>query len=348
MWMGKTGNIFTETLLERCALQLAKMKEARNLCKAAERGGSSSPDIEDDDEAGIEVDYVFCEVFVFASETNLFGPGEPLHYKKQASSKGRGESRGKGKTYGRTDDASFSTICNEKEQLNKNSLRIYSVGNSRLKRYFDTFHKDGDIMDPYRGEINSNGGVSLKSIKPLKVDAEKDINDKVIASTSTKFNEIQKHYSNQASAHVEVTYLHEYVEQNIDETISDDLRCDSDDQVESSIAKIMVLRQLIIKHDKFWVTNRSMEIKISLEQEQGEHDQSIQEIIDTELEDDFFKLQSFTTERATRLHTFNKSIIPLPDLAGILPDLAGITIDHDIENRRDAIGIGEFTYDDLF
>jgi len=71
MWMGKTGNQYTETLLERCAMSLAKMKEERNLARSAEKGGSAAPQDTAKDKS-IEIDYISVK-FSFLQRRRISG-----------------------------------------------------------------------------------------------------------------------------------------------------------------------------------------------------------------------------------------------------------------------------------
>ena len=86
----------------------------------------------------------------------------------------------------------FSTICDPTAQLNRNSLHIFDIGDKRLRSYYDLFHNEtGDLHDPHCTEDKTNGGVSLKSVKPFSTDTEKDnTRMKVEQSTITKFEVI--------------------------------------------------------------------------------------------------------------------------------------------------------------
>ena len=111
-WLGKTGNKFTGTLLERCALTLATRKEVLNVAgrSGVNAGGSteSAPD-----EESVHVDYIFCEVFVFAMETNLFGPGPPRHCNTRGASKGRDKGRRRGE--GTAEVVTFQTCLSQEK-----------------------------------------------------------------------------------------------------------------------------------------------------------------------------------------------------------------------------------------
>ena len=75
MWLGKTGNAHTGTLLERCAVMLGQLKRDKNIARTFLHADSANAREKED--AKLYVNAIFCEVFVFAMEANLFGDGPP-------------------------------------------------------------------------------------------------------------------------------------------------------------------------------------------------------------------------------------------------------------------------------
>ena len=123
-WLGKTGNKFTGTLLEQCALTLGTRKDLLNVAgrSGVNAGGSteSAPD-----EESVHIDYISCEVFVFAMETNLFGPGPPQHCNTRWASKGR-ERKGR-RQKGVVEVVTFQTcLLQEKMDLAQSVIQQHS------------------------------------------------------------------------------------------------------------------------------------------------------------------------------------------------------------------------------
>ena len=313
-WLGKTGNKFTGTLLERCALTLATRKEVLNVAgrSGVNAGGSteSAPD-----EESVHVDYIFCEVFVFAMETNLFGPGPPRHCNTRGASKGRDKGRRRGgdrisrhfSNMFIAGEDGFSTICDPTAKLNRNSLRIFDIGDKRLRSYYDVYHKTGDLHDPHRTEDETNGGVSLKSVKPLSTDAEKDNRMKVERSTTTKFEVINSNYTvNELDT--EITYLRDYIVTNINGQFTDDLLPPSRVK-DNCVAKVIVLRNIIIgANGSDWINVRKEEITnaIEIERHQGGDANSIERIITEELANEFYNLSSYTDSKRFKSFSFSR------------------------------------------
>ena len=354
VWLGKTGNKFTGTLLERCALSLTKRKVDRDLARSANTGGSMPYEL-DEEEIGVDVDYIFCEVFVLAIESNLFGPGEPLHMKKQGCSKDRGvgDHRTSFFAYSNESDDDFSTICDVRAHLNKDSLAIYSTGVSRMSEYFNVFLKEGDLGDTYRSEDADNGGVSLKSVKPLRKDADEESDMRISRATSTKYDVINDNYDS-GELDGEILYLYDQLGDNVQqEGVSRTSK-------EIKIASVMKLRHEIKTLNRAWVSTRESEIYAIIESERGEQHNSIQDILKAELNNGFFRLDLYDTEKATKLHTFKrKKYIDASDLNSDDEDGSG-TFDSDIDppvpalvgdntttsrtRSRNSIGLGQYNF----
>ena len=307
----------------------------------------------DEEEIGVDVDYIFCEVFVLAIESNLYGPGEPLHLKKQGCSKDRGV--GDHRTffpYSNESDDDFSTICDMRAHLNKNSLAIYSTGVRRMSEYFNVFLKEGDLGDTYRSEDADNGGVSLKSVKPLRKDADEESDMRISRATSTKYDVINDNYDS-GELDGEILYLYDKLGDNVQQEGVSRIK-------EIKIASVMKLRHQIKTLDRAWVSTRESEINAIIESERGEQHNSIQDILNAELGNGFFRLDLYDTEKATKLHTFKrKKYIHASDLNSDDEDGSG-TFDSDIDlpvpalvgdntttsrpRSRNSIGLGQCNF----
>jgi len=298
MWLGNAGSKHTGTLLERCALLLVQRKNQRNLEREAVKVHSTKSN-EHEDKEELYVDAVFCEVFVFATETRLFGPGEPLHCAKRTSSKERGEGEVRAFKYGPYyESGEFTSICDKKVRLNKEMLRIFSIGKGRLADYFDVFLRTGDFDDPFRPEDDENG-VSLKSVKPLEEDAQHESKMKIVRSTSTKFEVLDQNYLARDLVD-EIHYLNEVIG-------DDGPHEEAGGTKEENIAKVIVLRLRMKAKNKEWADEREQMVEEEIERQNGQ-DVPIETIMEEELNNSFFMLDHFTCEKALALHTFKREL----------------------------------------
>jgi len=299
--MGNTGNKHTCTLLECCALMLARRKEQRNLARAALMGNSATPDKTNDDAEGIAVDYIFCEVFLFAIETNLWGPGEPRHCAKRSNSEKQGEGDRRMLNFMRCYDGEnkeFTTLCDHEKHINKNMLRIFSTGDSFMKDYFNVFMKNGALDDPHHSEDPEQGGVSLKAVKPLAEDAKEDSRMKIVRATSLEYEIIKKQYLAD-ELKCELEYLNSLVATEREQPV---VRTK-----EENIHKVIVLRMFIMNINQNWERDRRSEIEIEVALSTAEDDASINEIMENELQNEFFTLGSYSSPKANESFNFRAS-----------------------------------------
>lgn len=208
-------------------------------------------------------------------------------------------------------------------------------------------------MNPYRGEDDGNDGVSLKSIKPLREDAEKDDKSKINRAVSIVYKEIDTSYA-AFEIFDEVKSHHAYIKDKIDAEISDDLSFKGQVKDEN-IAKLILLRKKIMRADPDWAFRRQSEVKDEINLERGEGSRSIAEMVATELNNGFFQLDLYTTDMATAMHSFTENNYyddasangdsDRPTNDDPLPDLANMHLNND--GHEDSIGIGDFDFSDF-
>lgn len=297
VWLGKTGNKHSMALLERCALTLVDRKKNRNLgCTNKHKGDQV-------EEGDVGIDSIFCEVFVFAVDCNLFGKGPPKHFKNRSSSSKRDISR----EFTNNDEDGFATICDANEKLNKEIISIFSIGEDRLKRYFNAFTKNGKHLEPYHSEDERHGGVSLRSIKPLLKESNEFRNAQVKRSVTVKQKDIDKWY-NRDELKIELEELIKYYKETIDNDLDDNFK--PEDTKESNIPKLIMLRKMIIKSDPNWSSTRINEIKRKMVEEDSEQE-DIGTMITNELDSKLFRLprdrcdKTYSLNRLTHIEQYN-------------------------------------------
>jgi hypothetical protein len=291
VWLGKTGNKHSMALLERCALTLVDRKNNRSLgCTNKHKGDQEL------EEGDVGIDAIFCEVFVFVVDCNLFGKGPPKHFKNRSSSTKRGISR----EFTNNEDG-FSTICDANEKLNKEIISIFSIGESRLKRYYNAFTKNGKHLETYRSEDERHGGVSLRSIKPLVRESKEFWISQVKRSVTVKQKDIDRWY-NRFDLKMELEELIKYYKETIDNNLDDNFN--PGDTKESNIPKLIMLRNMIKSHVPNWSTRRMKEIEEKMEEERGAHDLDIEVMIARELNTKLFRLPAH--DRYDQIHTLKR------------------------------------------
>ena len=305
MWLGKTGNAHTGTLLERCAVMLGQLKRDKNIARTFLHADSANAREKED--AKLYVNAIFCEVFVFAMEANLFGDGPPMHCKKRASSRQKGaDGATRASNYEEfTSGSDFSCIClgSDKKQvkLNKELLRVLNIGERRVMDYYDTYMVHGDLDDPSRSE--GPDGVSLKSVKPLKRDIENDIKSKIERTTSTKLGDIGKFYT-KAELDDEIYYLNSVLLE-LDPCANPQRKGKLKDESQS---KVFLLCLQIIELDETWVERRTAEVKEEILREMSGYEDSVEDIAAAEINNPFFSFTHHTTtKKGTRMFTFKRA-----------------------------------------
>ena len=172
MWCGKYATAHHHNLVQQVAATLnerkkLKMEGARN----TKRGDHDSDD-------GLEINRVFCETLIFATETNIWKVGADVQ-QMEGSSNTTSQQRS---NTAPTIDSSSSTrpsLAPKFESfngipLNTDILFCLSTGTNRAKEYFKRFLVDGEWSESTRSENESEGGVSLKKIDGTVAEDEKE------------------------------------------------------------------------------------------------------------------------------------------------------------------------------
>ena len=285
MWLGKHGTAHTATLLERCAVTLVNRKEARASARRLYTGGGDSEIPCNDD---VEIDMIFCEAFVHAVDCNYFGEGPPRHIKPGPCCNRRVsdiEEFSPG-------EEGFSTVGDSKKVLNKEVIRIFSIGEERAQRYFRTFAAKPDFYsNPQRSEKEESGniGVSLEAIHPLKVDAQKSMKIKITGATSVKYEEIENAYKKPELVIALRSLFNEYKEKFDQQIAQHIFGPQNADKKGDLINKMIMLRKLMMDKDEEWKGREHEEVKRKHEEDEDMTD--IFEIIRKELENPFYSLE---------------------------------------------------------
>ena len=283
MWLGKSGTSHTGTLLERCALTLVQRKRDRATSRRAYTGGTKSlPNNKDI----IEIDAIFCEAFVFAMDCNFFGEGPPHHCNRRGPYVSRDMERSVNYEPG---EEGFSILSNKSVLVNKLLLSIFSIGDSRLRRYFEKYTKDGTFFtSSYRSEDEAaNDGVSLKTVEPLRQDAEKEMKSKIERSTSTDYKKIDLSY-NKDELKIDLQVLYNYYKDNYDQNL-DNYYAPNGDSKAQNICKIITLRRWVLERNPLW--KEATERRIRDEWQQSQEDLAIESIMEKELQLPFLTLE---------------------------------------------------------
>ena len=286
MWLGKHGTKNTKTLLERCAVQLTELKRTRATMRRNYMGGANEKTNSRED-FDVEIDIIFCEAFVYAVDCNFFGKGPPQHIKPGPSAK-RDVTKAKPFVAG---EEGFSRVGDSKILLNKELLKIFSVGEARTCEYFERFAKNESFhTSSSRPESNEEGkdGVSLKTIQPLKDAAEKDMKMKIKRSTSIKYEELNKAYTI-PEVKDDLQALYDKYQQEYDNGIDFELfGPQKRDNKGNLINKLIMLRNMIKRKDEKWKETTEALVKENLREAQDSA--TITEITHKELENPFYNL----------------------------------------------------------
>lgn len=185
----------------------------------------------------------------------------------------------------------FSTVGDSKKVLNKEILKIFSIGEECTRSYFRTFAAKPDFhSNPQRSEKEESGniGVSYKAIHPLKVDAQKNMKIKITGATSLKYKEIEKAYTRPQLITTLRSIFKEYKEKFDQQIAQHIFGPQNADKKGDLISKMIMLRKLIMDKDGDWERREHEKAKGEYEEEDMT---DIFEIIRKELENPFYSLE---------------------------------------------------------
>ena len=299
MWCGNSATIHTANILETCALGLNTRKQKRafsaNEAKSAVARGN---DEDEEEQASIRIDRVFCEVLIFCIESNLFGPGPPKHILKgPAKDFGLQMSRG----LFDYEEGEFTGISDKlKAPLNVNTLRIRSEGVQRLGEYFDVHYVKNDDEESSR----SGDGVNLSTINPLASDEDQKDNNELQRCATVDLEVLDKCYT-VSELKEEIIYLN---------SVSLDLELDivptrSGQSKKHFLYHVAVTREKISEKDREWKKRRTEEIKLRISRRNESEQHSLSTIIGEEINDQFFNLEGTEKEcMSSKKHIFRGTV----------------------------------------
>ena len=130
-------------------------------------------DLDDDQVKELQVNHVFCEVLIFCTEANIFGPGKIEHIQRGPAEIFNNESgpRKTGVTVDPNVVDGFAQFCDSTVKLNPQLPQVFKVGELRMSEYFDFYFKFGDLHDASRSEKD----VPLTAINPVMSENEESL-----------------------------------------------------------------------------------------------------------------------------------------------------------------------------
>ena len=296
-------------MFERCALTLVDRKKARDLQRKVSKVGSAGKKKDkgrDCEDNALEIDAIFLEVFVLATELNLFGEGPPCHMDSRRNSKNRGESCDQQKKRFSCEylPYEFSTFYAPKGQqvhLNKNLLKLVSIGEGRLRDYFEVYLKKGDLNCTYRGK-DAEGYVSLKKLPTFAKDIQDDINCKKERCHSIDYKVLKTHTNEELKQEIKCL-----------NGIFRGLNCNGEmEKVSTSkdenIGILISLRRILKRNSDAWKDYKEQQIRNieSPNDEEGLSNEVVADILANELENVFFNLGEYRNNAtATKNFVFN-------------------------------------------
>lgn len=299
-WLGKMASKNTDSLLERCALNLNILKRERQYGNA-ELNSSNK----EDSQTQVLLDHIFLEVLIMADEANFFGDG-PLKHVRKGPAKERMNEDGMLNFDEFLEDEKFTTICSTEKNpihLNKEMLSLFNLGRDRLEEYYKEFLLDGDLDDPKRSETK----VSLSAIDPLSsASNKKDLLD-LERSTSTDTSKITTVYTVD-DLKTEIGYLNQqhrsFRERNEDNTIGPFESVKADGNKHVLVSKVVLLRNDLIKLDPNWAKNRTRDIENQIKAREKNENESMKEKMKKELDNIIYTLDGADAKRESKKFTF--------------------------------------------
>lgn len=241
-WLGNKGNKHTEAIFERCALTLVERKRVRDLQRKTSKVGSMKKDetVNENAKKELELDAIFLETFVLATELNLFGEGPPRHMdgKRSSSKRGEGEQRSRrySRLYEENEFSSFSLQHND-GKFNVELLKLFGIGEERLKEYFRIYLKQGDLNCAYRGK-DADEYVSLKRIPTFAKEISDELTMKRERCISLQYAPL-KTYTNTELIE-EINFINSFFANH---GMNDERRVASRNIKEENVQKLMYMRE---------------------------------------------------------------------------------------------------------
>ena len=287
----KTGHVDRgriESQMEAAAMNLVDVKKAQAFGSFEAKSEDAKRDAQKR-KAGkakvkeLDIDHVFVETLIFATEANLFGEGPPRHIKK-------GPARNffeNGVYFGRWDveydEHEFTQICNKKMNLNVESLRARSIGKERCEAYFNHFFVVGDEDETGRSEKE----VQLTFIDPLMSEKNKSSNKDLVRSTSTDLSVLEANYTIDELKN-EVQELNDLLSLREDYTHRELPRGSM--RKSDWCHQLKILRQEMMQLNPSWENDTLALIRSEISARFDQDILSLREILEEELSDPFFIL----------------------------------------------------------
>lgn len=286
VWTGNVGTEHTGSHLETTCLNLVDRKKARAF-GAFEVKSESAKRQTQQKKAGeakvkeLQIDHVFIETVIFATEANLFGNGAPKHIKKGAAAKFERGDRAISEYY----DNEHSQICNPETKLNKEALRGRSIGVERSRAYFDHFFVAGEADETQRGEKE----VKLTTIDPLMSEADKNSEKELERATTTDTRILEKFYTVQ-ELKTESRALSDILDELEEYDAVRDPPSLRDQRKSDWCYYLKILRQDILRMDPLWESRTRDSILNDMNDRGRENDTNLKQALRDELKDPFFTL----------------------------------------------------------
>ena len=285
-WLGKMASKNTESLLERCALNLNCLKRERQYGNAELNSTNK-----EDTQTQVLLDHIFLEVLVMADEANFFGDG-PLNHVRKGPAKERMNEDGM-LNFDKFDEREkFTTICSTERNtihLNKEMLSLFDIGKERLEAYYKEFLVDGDLDDPKRSEAN----VSLAAIDPLNSASNKKDLINLERSTSTDTSKITKDYTVD-ELKTEIRYLNQQHRSLHTIGSFEPVRADGNKNI--LVSKVVLLRNDLINLDPGWAENRMRDIQDQMDARGANENESMEAKMKKELDNLIYTLNGATAK----------------------------------------------------
>ena len=302
-WLGKMASKNTDSLLERCALNLNSLKRERQY-GSAELNSTNK----EGDQTQVLLDHIFLEVLIIADEANFFGDG-PLNHVRKGPAKERMNKDGN-LIFDKFDEhEKFTTVCSTDRNtihLNKEMLSLFELGKERLRAYYDEFLVNGDLDDPKRSEAK----VSLAAIDPLKSASNKKDLINLERSTSTDTSKISDDYTVE-DLKTEIGYLNQqhqsFREENEDNTFGPFESVKADGNKHILVSKVVLLRNDLIKLDPGWAEKRKRDIQHQMEARAADENLSMERKMKKELDNLIYTLDGATAKSESKKFTFEIS-----------------------------------------
>ena len=285
MWCSNVATPHTASILERTALGLNRKKKSKAFARK-EMSNIRGEEAEMN-KAELQINHVFCEVIIFCSEANLFGPGEIKHIQKGPASNFPPPDgiRQKGTTMREKDTGTFTQICNDLVLLNTELPKARKIGEQRMSQYFEHYHKTGDLSKASRSEKD----VPLTSINPLMSENAKDLRAELARCTCTDTKMLEEYYVVE-QLNTEINLLNN----ELRESDHSDLQI-AKEGGEKKIDLCSLVRRLrlnLMNVNASWASEREAHAREALEETLTLSANDLIQFIDIELKNSFYTLKS--------------------------------------------------------